>query len=65
MKQKRYHDADESLSNAIALREKFDSRPGRELADSLHSLAFAREKQRLFEDAARLNSLAESIRSYR
>ena len=65
LKQKRYREADESLSNAVALREKFETNPGPLLADSLQSLAVAREKQRLFTDAVRLNNRAESIRAYR
>lgn len=65
LKQKRYREADESLSNAVALREKFEANPGPQLAESLKSLAIAREKQRLFEDAARLKTRAELIHSYR
>ena len=55
LKQKRYREADEALNTAVELREKF-SKPGPELADVLHLLAFAREKERLFDDAARLNA---------
>ena len=65
LKQKRYHDADEALSSAVALREKFETRPGPLLAESLQGLAVAREKQRLYEDAARLNTRAATILSYR
>jgi tetratricopeptide (TPR) repeat protein len=65
LKQKRYREADEALTSAVELREKFASKPGPELADALQSLAFAREKERLFDDAARLKSRAETIRSYR
>jgi tetratricopeptide (TPR) repeat protein len=65
LKQKRYREADEALSKAIAFREKFETTPGPLLAESLQGLALAREKQSLHEDAARLNSRAEAIRSYR
>ena len=63
--QKRYRDADESLSNAVALRERFEASPSPQLAESLRSLATVREKERRFEDAARLNTRAATIRSYR
>jgi tetratricopeptide (TPR) repeat protein len=65
LKQKRYREADEALSEALELREKFAPKPGPELADILQTLAFAREKLRRFDDAARLKDRAETIRSYR
>ena len=65
MKQKRYREADEALTTAVELREKFTANPGPELADVLQNLAIAREKQRLFDDAARLNARGEMIRGYR
>ena len=65
LKQKRYREADEALSTAVALREKFETRPGLQLADSLQGLAVAREKQNLLEDAARLTTRAAEIRAYR
>ena len=65
LKQKRYRDADEALTAAVELREKFAVKPGPELADALQNLATAREKQRLFDDAARLNARAQMIRGYR
>ncbi len=65
LKQKRYREADEALTTAVELREKFTPNPGPELADVLHLLAVAREKERLFEDAARLNARVEMIRGYR
>ena len=65
LKQKRYREADEALTTAVELREKFTPTPGPELADVLHLLAVAREKERLFDDAARLNARVEMIRGYR
>ncbi|MEO8372722.1 MAG: tetratricopeptide repeat protein [Candidatus Solibacter sp.] len=65
LKQKRYAEANEALTAAVELREKFAVQPGPELADALQSLAFAREKLKLFDDAARLNSRAQVIRNYR
>jgi uncharacterized protein HemY len=65
VRQKRYREADEAYSAAIELREKFAVSPGSELADALQSLAEVREKEHLFDDAARLNTRAQMIRGYR
>jgi tetratricopeptide (TPR) repeat protein len=65
VRQRRYREADEAYSAAIELREKFAVSPGRELADALQSLAEVREKEHLFDDAARLNTRAQMIRGYR
>jgi len=65
LRQKRYTEANEALTAAVELREKFAVRPGPELADALQSLAIAREKLKLFDDAARLNNRAQLIRNYR
>jgi uncharacterized protein HemY len=65
LRQKRYREADEALSSAVELREKFSAKPGPELADALQSLALVREKLRLYDDAARLKTRAETILGYR
>jgi tetratricopeptide (TPR) repeat protein len=65
VRQKRYREADEAYSAVIELREKFAVSRGPELADALQSLAEVREKEHLFEDAARLNTRAQMIRGYR
>uniref|UniRef100_Q01SK0 TPR repeat-containing protein n=1 Tax=Solibacter usitatus (strain Ellin6076) TaxID=234267 RepID=Q01SK0_SOLUE len=65
LQQKRYREADEALTSALELREKFETQPGPQLADSLRLLAVAREKLRLHEDAVRLTNRANSILSYR
>jgi tetratricopeptide (TPR) repeat protein len=65
LQQKRYREADEALTSAVELREKFSAKLGPELADALQTLAIAREMLRLFDDAARLNTRAEMIRGYR
>ena len=65
LRQKRYREADEALTVAVELREKFAVKPGPELADALQTLAIARQKLSLFDDAARLNSRAQTIRGYR
>jgi tetratricopeptide (TPR) repeat protein len=64
-RQRRYREADEAYSVAIELREKYAVNPGPELADALQSLAEVREKEHLFDDAARLNTRAQTIRGYR
>ncbi|MEO8593302.1 MAG: tetratricopeptide repeat protein [Candidatus Solibacter sp.] len=65
LKQKRWVEANEALTTAVEMREKFAIQPGPELADALQNLAIAREKLRMFDDAARLNSRAQTIRGYR
>jgi tetratricopeptide (TPR) repeat protein len=65
VRQKRYREADQAYSAAIELREKLAASRGPELADALQSLADVREKEHLFDDAARLNSRAQMIRGYR
>jgi tetratricopeptide (TPR) repeat protein len=65
LRQKRYREADEAYSAAVELREKFALSTGPELADSLQNLAAVREKEHLFDDAARLNTRAQLIRGYR
>lgn len=65
LKQKRYAEADKLLSHVLQLREQFTAQPGREVAEALQSLALAREKQRLYQDAARLQSRAAAILGYR
>ena len=65
VRQRRYREADEAYSAAIELREKFAISPGPELADALQGLAEVREKEHLFDDAARLNTRAQTIRGYR
>jgi tetratricopeptide (TPR) repeat protein len=65
LKQKRYREADIALTDAVAMREKAEARPSPELADALQSLAIARQNLRLFDDAARLNTRAREILSFR
>ena len=65
LQQKRYHEADEALTSALTLREKFETRPGSQIAEILRLLAAAREKLSLHEDAVRLTNRANSILSYR
>ena len=65
VRQKRYREADQAYSAAIELREKLAVSRGPDLADALQSLAEVREKEHLFDDAARLNTRAQMIRGYR
>ena len=65
VRQKRYREADVAYSAVIELREKFAVSRGPELADALQSLAEVRQKEHLFDDAARLNTRAQMIRGYR
>jgi tetratricopeptide (TPR) repeat protein len=60
LKQKRYHEADESLSQAMDMREKF-SAASPELAWSIESLAYARKMQHLNDDAQRLSARAAGM----
>jgi tetratricopeptide (TPR) repeat protein len=63
--QKRYREADELFTHVVALREKFTPTPGKELATTLQLLASVRQKERLYEDARRLNTRANVILGYR
>jgi uncharacterized protein HemY len=65
LKQKRYKQADEVLTHALALREKFSPRPTAELASSLQSLALARKMEHRDADAASLNRRAATILEFR
>jgi hypothetical protein len=58
LRQKRYKDADDSLSQALALREKFSQSGTPELAASIQSLAYTRKMEHLNEDAERLSRRA-------
>jgi tetratricopeptide (TPR) repeat protein len=64
LKQKRYREAGEILAEAVALRERFSSRPTQDLAASLQTLAMARKAEHRDEDAARLNSRAAAILAF-
>jgi tetratricopeptide (TPR) repeat protein len=65
LRQKHYRDAAEAFSAAIEVREKLTAGPDPDLADALQGLAKVREKEHRLDEAARLNSRAETIRGYR
>ena len=65
MRQAKYREADYLFSHVLELQEKYLTRPGQELAATLQLLAAARQKQRRFDDANRLNQRASGILSYR
>jgi tetratricopeptide (TPR) repeat protein len=64
LKQKRYHDAGETLSEALALREQFTTTPTVDLAASLKTLAVARKLEHRDADAAKLNQRAAVIMQF-
>ena len=64
-KQHKYEEADRLLSDAIGLQERYQHIPGGDLASSLRALAFVRQKERLYEDAARLQKRADALLTYR
>jgi hypothetical protein len=49
----------------VSLRESFTANPGEELASTLRSLALVRQKEKRFDDAARLTRRADVILGYR
>jgi len=65
LKQKRYAEADRLLTHVLALQEKYLTKPGREMADTLQNLSVVREKEQFHEDAVRLRNQATMILSYR
>jgi tetratricopeptide (TPR) repeat protein len=65
LKQTRYAEADRLLTHVLALQEKYLTRPGREMADTLQNLSVVREKEQFHEDAVRLRNQATMLLSYR
>jgi hypothetical protein len=59
--QKRYREADESLTQSVELREKFSNGPSPELAATIGSLAFARKMLHRDKDAERLAKRAADM----
>jgi hypothetical protein len=64
LKQKRYIDADETLTHALALREKFSPKPTPELATAMQTLAMVRKMLHRDAEAASLSSRAATILSF-
>jgi tetratricopeptide (TPR) repeat protein len=65
MRQGKYAQADVLFTHVLELQEKYLQRPGPELAATLQLLSAVRQKQRRFDDAARLSKRADLILSYR
>ena len=65
LKQKKYAAADQLLSHALTLQEKALTRPGPETVNTLQALALAREGERRYDDAAKLQQRAVAILTYR
>jgi tetratricopeptide (TPR) repeat protein len=65
LRQKKYAEADSLFSEALAMEEKYYSRPGPDMAATMRALAVVKERQRRFEDAERLQRRANMITGYR
>ncbi len=65
LRQKKYAQADILFSGALALEEQYYSHPGPDVAATLRALAIVKQKQRQFDDAARLQRRANLITGYR
>jgi len=65
IKQMRYQEADQLLSEVVALQGGYEGSPGQQLAATLRTLAQVREKERRLEDAAQLQKRADAIMAFR
>lgn len=61
LRQGKYAEADRLLTHVVSTEERYMARPGSDMATALQALAQVREKQRRFEDAARLHRRADLI----
>jgi tetratricopeptide (TPR) repeat protein len=65
LRQGRYAEADRLLTHVVSTEERYLTRPGSDMATALQALAQVREKQRRYEDAARLHRRADMILEFR
>ncbi|MBZ5624240.1 MAG: tetratricopeptide repeat protein [Acidobacteriia bacterium] len=65
LRQGKYADADRLLTHVLSIEEQYLTQPNPEMARTLMALAQIREKQRRYEDAARLHKRADLIAEYR
>lgn len=65
LRQRKYAEADRLLTEVVSAQEKYMARPGSDMATVLLALAQVREKQKRFEDAARLHHRADLITELR
>jgi tetratricopeptide (TPR) repeat protein len=65
LRQGKYAEADRLLTQVVSTEENYMARPGSDMATALLALAQVREKQRRFEDAARLHRRADLILEFR
>jgi len=65
LRQGKYAEADRLLTAVVSAQEKYLTQPSSDMATVLQSLAQVREKERRYEDAARLHRRAEMIMEYR
>jgi tetratricopeptide (TPR) repeat protein len=64
LKQGNFEESDRLFSHVLSVQEKCLPRPSRDLALTLQSLAAVRKKEKLYEDAVRLNKRAEMIMAF-
>jgi uncharacterized protein HemY len=65
LRQGKYAEADRLLTHVVSLEERYMTRPGSDMATALLALAQVREKERRYEDAARLHRRADMIMEFR
>jgi Tfp pilus assembly protein PilF len=65
LRQERFKEAEELLTKALGIEERFMRKPGRLMAVTLQSLAEVLRHERRFEEAARLKERAGVISAYR
>ena len=65
LRQGKYPEADRILTAVVSEQERYLVQPSSDMATILQSLAQVREKERRYEDAARLQRRADTILSYR
>jgi hypothetical protein len=65
IRQGRFAEADRLLTHVVSTEERYMARPGTDMATALLALSEVRQKERLYEDAARLHRRADLILAYR
>ena len=65
IRQGRFAEADRLLTHVVSTEERYMARPGADMATALLALSEVRQKERLYEDAARLHRRADLILAYR
>jgi tetratricopeptide (TPR) repeat protein len=65
LRQGKYDEADRLLTHVVSTEERYLTRPGSDMATVLLALAQIRQKQRRYEESARLHHRADLIMEYR